>query len=90
MFFVALIYDQTFEGGYKAFNRIGMNSNPSPLTQMSFETTTAFLTSATLGGDKDTLNSPSARIVLGKLVEGGTGGFDIIHPIKKYAPLRNT
>lgn len=60
-----------------------MNSNPSPLAQMSFETTTSFLTTATVGGDIDTLMSPSARIVLGKLVEGGTGSFDIIQPIRK-------
>ena len=46
---LSLIADyMTFEGGYKPFNRMGMGSNPSPFAQMSFETTTSFLTSATL------------------------------------------
>ncbi len=38
----------TYEGGYKPFNRMGMSSNPSPFTQMSFETTANFLTTATM------------------------------------------
>ncbi|KAI9332080.1 hypothetical protein BDR26DRAFT_899054 [Obelidium mucronatum] len=81
---LSLIADyMTFEGGYKAFNRIGMNSNPSPFAQMSFETTAKFLTTATLTGDVDTLESPSARIVLGQVVRGGTGAFDIRMPIQK-------
>ncbi|KAI8617863.1 hypothetical protein BC830DRAFT_1166671 [Chytriomyces sp. MP71] len=79
---LSLIADyMTFEGGYKAFNRIGMNSNPSPFAQMSFETTAKFLTTATLMGDVDTLESPSARIVLGQVVRGGTGAFDIQVPL---------
>lgn len=78
---LSLISDyMTFEGGYKAFNRIGMNSNPSPFAQMSFETTSNFLTAATLAGDIDPLESPSARIVLGKVVRGGTGAFDVLSP----------
>ncbi|KAJ3076907.1 hypothetical protein HDU98_011003 [Podochytrium sp. JEL0797] len=81
---LSLIADyMTFEGGYKAFNRIGMNSNPSPFAQMSFETTAKFLTTATLTGDIDTLESPSARIVLGQVVRGGTGAFDIRVPVQK-------
>lgn len=46
---LALIGDfMTFEGGYKPFNRMGMDSNPSPFTQMSYERTTHFLTTSTL------------------------------------------
>lgn len=75
---LSLIADyMTFEGGYKPFNRMGMNSNPSPFTQMSFESTTTFLTSATLNGATDNLESPSARIALGKVVRGGTGAFEV-------------
>lgn len=58
-----------------------MNSNPSPFAQMSFETTTSFLVNATLTGDVDPLTSPSARIVMGKVVEGGTGSFEIQQPL---------
>ncbi|KAJ3233395.1 hypothetical protein HDU78_006496 [Chytriomyces hyalinus] len=83
---LSLIADyMTFEGGYKAFNRIGMNSNPSPFAQMSFETTAKFLTTATVSGDVDTLESPSARIVLGQVVRGGTGAFDIRVPLQTEA-----
>ena len=32
-----------------------------------------FLTKATLDGDYDTLTSPSARLVVGKVVENGAG-----------------
>ncbi|KAI9189931.1 hypothetical protein H9P43_001364 [Blastocladiella emersonii ATCC 22665] len=80
---LSLIADyMTFEGGYKPFNRIGMGSNPSPFLQMSYETTCGFLTSATMAGDFDAINSPSARIVVGKVVEGGTGSFDVLQPLQ--------
>ncbi len=71
----------TFEGGYKPFNRMGMDSNTSPFTQMSYERTTHFLTTATLSGDFDPLNSPSASIVMGQVVKSGTGAFDVLQPI---------
>jgi DNA-directed RNA polymerase I subunit RPA1 len=46
---LCLIADyMTFEGGYKPFNRMGMDSNTSPFAQMSFERTTHFLTTATM------------------------------------------
>ncbi|KAI8915720.1 hypothetical protein EDD86DRAFT_185781 [Gorgonomyces haynaldii] len=78
---LSLIADyMTFEGGYKPFNRIGMNSNPSPFAQMSYETTGAFLTAATLLGDFDPLDSPSARLVMGQPVKAGTGAFDVFQP----------
>jgi DNA-directed RNA polymerase I subunit RPA1 len=91
---------QTYEGGYKAFNRMGIESCVAPFQKMSFETTTAFLRSATLYavvriahphtnrpsraaglhrmGSTDYLDSPSSRLVLGKPVLGGTGGFDLL------------
>ncbi|KAI8819176.1 uncharacterized protein EV422DRAFT_535387 [Fimicolochytrium jonesii] len=79
---LSLIADfMTFEGGYKPFNRMGMGSNPSPFAQMSFETTTQFLTTATLSGDFDNLENPSARLVLGKVVKGGTGSFEVRQPL---------
>ena len=49
---LSLIADYlTFEGRYKAFNRVAMESNPSPLQKMSFETTMKFLKTATLLGN---------------------------------------
>ena len=68
---------QTFAGGFRAFNRIGMDTEPSPLGKMSFETTTKFLIDAVTRSEIDDLSSPSARIALGQLVRGGTGSFDV-------------
>ena len=80
---LSLIADyMTFEGGYKPFNRIGIESSVSPFAKMSFETTFHFLTDATLRGDYDSLESPSARLVMGKVVPGGTGSFEILQPVQ--------
>ncbi len=48
---LSLIADyMTFEGEYKAFNRMGIESNASPLQKMTFETTMHFLKQATITG----------------------------------------
>jgi DNA-directed RNA polymerase I subunit RPA1 len=48
---------------------------------MSFETATTFLMDATLQKQTDHLESPSARIVMGRIVEMGTGSFDLLQNI---------
>ncbi|WBW72626.1 DNA-directed RNA polymerase I complex large subunit Nuc1 [Schizosaccharomyces osmophilus] len=79
---LSLIADyMTFEGGYKAFNRMGIEYNTSPLAKMSFETTCHFLTEAALAGDVDTLTNPSARLVMGQVGRFGTGSFDLLTPL---------
>ncbi|KAF4619599.1 hypothetical protein D9613_005174 [Agrocybe pediades] len=70
----------TFDGGYKPFNRKGISTNPSPLLKASYETTAAFLSDATLFGDFDDLTTPSGNIVLGRPSATGTGVFDIVMP----------
>lgn len=76
---LTLIADyMTFGGGYKPFNRLGLDTNVSPFLKMSFEQTCGFLTKATLEGDADRLETPSARLVMGKSVIGGTGAFDVL------------
>ncbi|GJN87219.1 hypothetical protein Rhopal_000164-T1 [Rhodotorula paludigena] len=67
----------TCEGGYKPFNRTGLSNNSSALLKASFETTSAFLSEAALFGDFDTMVGPSARIVVGRPPEAGTGAFAI-------------
>jgi DNA-directed RNA polymerase I subunit RPA1 len=48
---LSLIADyMTYEGSYKALNRIGIESNASPLQKMTFETTMHFLKTAVLSG----------------------------------------
>ena len=71
----------TQEGGYKAFNRIGLKGASSPLLKMSFETTVAFLRDAVLEGDWDDLKGPSGRIVVGRVGRMGTGSFDVLMPV---------
>lgn len=68
----------TREGSYLAFNRQGIDSSTSAFKKMSYETTCQFLTKAVLDGDREDLESPSARIVLGKLSNVGTGSFDVM------------
>eukprot|EP01006_Ploeotia_vitrea_P039191 TRINITY_DN66324_c3_g2_i2.p1 TRINITY_DN66324_c3_g2~~TRINITY_DN66324_c3_g2_i2.p1 ORF type:complete len:436 (-),score=247.21 TRINITY_DN66324_c3_g2_i2:478-1785(-) len=71
----------TFEGGYRALNRIGMASSSSAWQQITFETSMNFLVDACLNGDVETLTSPSARIVMGRAAKSGTGMFDLRHPL---------
>ncbi|KAM9329754.1 DNA-directed RNA polymerase I subunit RPA1 [Gastrophryne carolinensis] len=71
-----------FEGTYRPLNRYGMQSNSSPFQQMTFETSYKFLKDATMAGAKDDLRSPSACLVVGKVVKGGTGLFDLKQPLK--------
>jgi DNA-directed RNA polymerase I subunit RPA1 len=53
---------------------------------MSFETATQFLTSATMQGNTDTMAAPSARIVLGRVVEMGTGAISLMQNFPKCEP----
>lgn len=80
---LSLIADyMTFEGVYKPFNRVGLEAHSSPLQKMSFETTMHFLTTATITGAVDQLSSPSACLVSGRVVRGGTGAFELLQSLK--------
>ncbi|XP_061690930.1 DNA-directed RNA polymerase I subunit RPA1 [Syngnathoides biaculeatus] len=71
-----------FEGVYKPLNRHSITSNSSPLQQMTFETSYKFLKQATMLGFHDQLQSPSACLVVGKVVKGGTGLFELKQPLQ--------
>ena len=73
----------TREGTYLAFNRQGIDSSTSAFMKMSYETTCQFLTKAVLDGEREDLESPSARIVMGKLSNVGTGSFDVLARMPK-------
>lgn len=80
---LGLIADfMTRNGGYTPMNRAGMWMCPSPLQQMSFETTCTFLTQAAQDGTSDNLESSSARIVAGCTPRVGTGCFDVMMPLQ--------
>lgn len=79
---LTLIADyMTFSGGYKPFNRAGIESSVSPFAKMSFETTFHFLQTSSLYGELDALTNPSARIVAGRVVDCGTGSFEVLQPV---------
>jgi DNA-directed RNA polymerase I subunit RPA1 len=87
---LSLIADaMTRSGDYIPMNRLGMNHCASPLLQMSFETTCTFLSRAADEGLADSMESPSARIVLGKVPKLGTGAFDLLTPVEHRRHLRS-
>lgn len=76
---LSLIADyMTFDGTFKPLSRTGMEFSPSPFQQMSFESSMKFLTSATVAGKEDELNSPSSRLMVGLPVKNGTGCFSLL------------
>lgn len=80
---LSLIADyMTRTGSFNAMNRAGMLMCPSPFLQMSFESTTSFLTRASMDGQSDYQQSPSARIVLGGVPKVGSGCFELLVPLK--------
>jgi len=68
-------------GGFAAFSRMGMRDKRSAFAKMSFETTTAFLREAVFNGEVEDLDSPSARITIGKMGRMGTGMFGVMMPV---------
>ena len=79
---LSLIADyMTFEGVYKPFNRRALESNPSPLQKMSFESTMNVVLSSVINHNTDRLESPSSQIVVGKNVTTGTGCFELYTPV---------
>lgn len=76
---LGLIADfMTHQGGYRACNRLGMESSTSPLLKMSFETAAHFLTDASLKHQTDNMLSHSSRICVGRVVELGTGVMELL------------
>ncbi|KAF6210828.1 hypothetical protein GE061_013939 [Apolygus lucorum] len=71
----------TFDGVYRPMNRVGMEGGSSPLQQMSFETSLGFLKSAVLRSKIDDLQSPSARLMLGRPVLCGTSCFNLLYSL---------
>jgi DNA-directed RNA polymerase I subunit RPA1 len=55
----------TFNGEYRAFNRIGMEESSSPFLKMSFETTMKYLINSCMAKDTDDLSTPASALVLG-------------------------
>ena len=81
---LSLIADfMTQGGGYRACNRLGIESCTSPLLKMSFETSAHFLQDAALRGASDSMASAAARIVMGQPVALGTGSVSLHMELQK-------
>lgn len=73
----------TFTGWYRPMNRHGgIADSISPLSKMSFETASKFIVEAAYHGERDDLETPSARICLGLPVKVGTGSFDLLQKVE--------
>lgn len=68
-------------GGFRPMNRAGINAHGSPYLKMSFETCASFLVDALLSNEHERMVSPSARLVVGRVVDSGTGAFDLWAPL---------
>ncbi|EAY14921.1 DNA-directed RNA polymerase I 190 kDa polypeptide-related protein [Trichomonas vaginalis G3] len=72
----------TNTGDWLGMSRHTMKKCASPLQQMSFETTTAFLTQCTMHGGKDMMESPSASLTAGNVIKMGSGLCEILVPFE--------
>lgn len=69
----------THMGGLIAVNRHGANKlDTDPFSRASFEKTVEQLLAAAVFGESDHIRSVSARIMVGALINGGTGCFDLL------------
>lgn len=77
---VALLADAvTHTGGLIAVNRHGANKlDTDPISRASFEQTVEQLLAAAVFGESDHIRSVSSRIMVGSLINGGTGAYDLL------------
>lgn len=69
----------THMGGLIAVNRHGANKlDTDPISRASFEKTVEQLLAAAAFGESDHIRSVSSRIMIGTLINGGTGCFDLL------------
>lgn len=79
---LSLIADyMTSSGVFVPLNRTGMENSVSPMQQMSFESSLAFLKNAIIKGKQDSLQNPSSCLMVGKPCRTGTGCFDLLHKL---------
>jgi len=77
---IAVLADAvTHMGGLIPVNRHGANKlDTDPFSRASFEKTVEQLLAAAIFGESDHIRSVSARIMVGTLINGGTGCFDLL------------
>ena len=71
-------------GDIISIDRHGMNKlDLDPICRASFEKTVEHFINAAIFNEKDTFESVSSRIALGKVIKGGTGAFDLMLDIDR-------
>jgi len=82
---LSLLVDQmTYLGEIISIDRHGMDKiDIDPLTKASFEKTMNHFINAALFNETDYMKSVSSRIIMGKVINGGTGSFDLLLDTKK-------
>ena len=82
---LALLVDQMCHmGEITSMDRHGLSKiDIDPIARASFERTMDHFLNAAIFNEKDSLNSVSSRIALGKVIKGGTGSFELLLDTKK-------
>ena len=88
---LTLLVDQMCHlGEIISIDRHGLSRiDTDPISKASFEKTMDHFINAAIYNEKDMLKSVSSRIALGKVIDGGTGAFDIILDTKKIQESEN-
>lgn len=75
-------------GGFRAFNRLGMQDCTSPFLQMSYETTMQFCSTACKEQITDVLSTPASCLVVGQPPPVGTGMVNLLVNLDKGPQLQ--
>jgi DNA-directed RNA polymerase II subunit RPB1 len=79
-----LVDQMCHSGDIISIDRHGLSKiDIDPIARASFEKTMEHFVNAALFNEKDELKSVSSRIALGKIINGGTGCFDLLLDMKK-------
>ncbi len=82
---MSLLVDMmTYSGEVISIDRHGMNKvDNDPISKASFEKTMEHFINAAIFCETDKMTSVSSRIALGRVINGGTGSFDLILDTEK-------
>jgi DNA-directed RNA polymerase II subunit RPB1 len=82
---ISLLVDfMTHPGEIISIDRHGLNKiDNEPLSKASFEKTMEHFVNAALFNETDYLESVSSKVLVGKVVTGGTGAFDLLFDTEK-------
>jgi len=82
---LSLLVDQMCHlGEITSIDRHGMSKiDMDPIARASFEKTMDHFINAAMFNEKDTMKSISSRIAIGRVINGGTGSFDLMLDTKK-------